>query len=101
MSHETDVQAQFSTRVPIYDRRSAWILDTEIIGAMVAAAAVRGDETLLDVCCGTGTIALACAVLLVRFATLWFAVGVGAIALAVFRRNYDRNVLGDGSAKPA
>ncbi len=45
--------------------------------------------------------AAACAVLLVRFATLWFAVGVGAIALAVFRRNYDRNVLGDGSAKPA
>jgi uncharacterized protein (TIRG00374 family) len=45
--------------------------------------------------------AAACAVLLVRFATLWFAVGVGAVALAVFRRKYDRNVLGDGSAKPA
>ncbi len=43
--------------------------------------------------------AAACGVLLVRFATLWFAVGVGAVALAVFRRKFDRNMLGDGSQK--
>jgi glycosyltransferase 2 family protein len=33
----------------------------------------------------------AAATLLVRFATLWFAVIVGFIALAIFRRFYDRN----------
>ena len=59
MSHESDVQAQFSTRVPIYDRRSAWILDAGITGAMVEAAAPRGDETMLDVCCGTGAVGAA------------------------------------------
>lgn len=59
MSHETDVQAQFSTRVPLYDRRSAWILDTGITGAMVEAAQTHGDETLLDVCCGTGAVGAA------------------------------------------
>jgi uncharacterized protein (TIRG00374 family) len=31
------------------------------------------------------------ATILVRLATLWFAVGVGAVALAVFRRRYDRD----------
>lgn len=30
------------------------------------------------------------ATILVRLATLWFAVGVGGVALAVFRRRYDR-----------
>lgn len=37
--------------------------------------------------------AAAGATLLVRFATLWFAVLVGALALAVFRRKYDRNMV--------
>jgi uncharacterized protein (TIRG00374 family) len=31
------------------------------------------------------------ATILVRLATLWFAVAVGAVALGVFRRRYDRN----------
>ena len=35
------------------------------------------------------------ATLLVRLATLWFAVGIGFIALAVFRRRYDRHVTPD------
>lgn len=35
------------------------------------------------------------ATLLVRLATLWFAVIVGFIALGVFRRKYDRHVAGD------
>lgn len=35
--------------------------------------------------------AAAAATLVVRFATLWFAVLVGAAALGVFRRRYDRN----------
>ncbi len=35
--------------------------------------------------------AASAATLLVRVATLWFAVGVGAVALVVFRRRYDRH----------
>nr|BAL56281.1 hypothetical conserved protein [uncultured delta proteobacterium] len=40
---------------------------------------------------GTGSAAAGAATLLVRIATLWFAVVVGLVALAVFRRRYDRN----------
>ncbi len=39
-----------------------------------------------------GTAAAAAATLLVRLATLWFAVIVGFVALAIFRARYDRSV---------
>ncbi len=42
----------------------------------------------------------ATATLLVRFATLWFAVIVGALALLVFRRKYDRNMPPQGAEPP-
>ncbi len=42
----------------------------------------------------------AAGVLLVRFATLWFAVGVGAVALAFFRRHYDRNMIDESVPPP-
>ena len=96
MSHETDVQAQFSTRVPIYDRRSAWILDTEIIGAMVAAAAIRGDETLLDVCCGTGAVGGAFAGAVRRRV----GVDLTPAMLDAARPRLDEVVLGDARALP-
>lgn len=53
---ERQIQNQFTSRVPIYDRRSAWILDTSITGAMVEACKAPRDAQLLDVCCGTGAV---------------------------------------------
>ncbi len=50
------VQEQFTTRVPIYDRRSAWILDPGILRTMVEACDAPEDARLLDVCCGTGAV---------------------------------------------
>lgn len=40
---------------------------------------------------GVSETAASAATLLVRLATLWFAVGVGAVALVVFRRRFDRH----------
>ena len=77
-----------------------WILTTNMPLVMLALWTRVAADGPVGRFTGRGFASYFLAVLLVRFATLWFAVGVGAIALAVFRRNYDRNMLGDGSAKP-
>lgn len=53
------VQDQFSTRVPIYDRRSAWIQDAGMIAAIVAQVPPNPSAKLLDVCCGTAAVSAA------------------------------------------
>ncbi len=50
------VQDQFTSRVPIYDRRSSWILDPGLLKAMTDASNVSPDAEMLDVCCGTGAV---------------------------------------------
>ncbi len=56
MPHEDEVQQQFSGRVGIYDRRSAWIMDPGLLAAMVAVYRGNAQARLLDVCCGTGAV---------------------------------------------
>jgi ubiquinone/menaquinone biosynthesis C-methylase UbiE len=56
VSHESAVQSQFSTRVPVYDRRSAWIMDPGLLAAIVGACTAPASAELLDVCCGTGAV---------------------------------------------
>ncbi|MEZ4405815.1 MAG: lysylphosphatidylglycerol synthase transmembrane domain-containing protein [Polyangiales bacterium] len=54
------------------------------------------QRLLRDIAHATGSTA-STATLLVRISTLWFAVGVGVLALAWFRRAYDRKVGPGGS----
>ncbi len=75
---------------------------------MMLPGGVGGTEGMMmvllrDLALGAGGMTAARAgTLLVRLATLWFAVLVGAVALLVFRRRYDRGMAThDGSALPA
>ncbi len=63
-----------------------------------AVATVAGAVMMLPG--GVGGTEAAMQTLLVRFATLWFAVIVGALALLVFRRKYDRNMPPQGAEPP-
>jgi uncharacterized protein (TIRG00374 family) len=63
--------------------------------AMLPGGLGGTEATMRQMLLGLGHVSPAgagAATLLVRIATLWFAVGVGFVALAVFRRRYDRNV---------
>lgn len=53
---ERKIQEQFTSRAPVYDEVSAWIVDTGMLAAIVGQCRVGREAELLDVCCGTGAI---------------------------------------------
>lgn len=53
---ERKIQEQFTTRAPVYDDVSAWIVDNGMLAAIVGQCRVGREAELLDVCCGTGAI---------------------------------------------
>ena len=53
---EEQIQNQFTGRISVYDRRSAWILDAGLLDAIVKTCALPTVNDLLDVCCGTGAV---------------------------------------------
>ena len=74
---------------------------------MMLPGGVGGTEGLMivllrDLALGANGIEAAkAATLLVRLATLWFAVVVGAVAVLVFRRYFDRGVIAAETTAPA
>jgi DNA gyrase subunit B len=53
---EKDIQAQFSSRAPIYDGSANWIHDEGMLDLYVQLCQVPKDAVLLDVCTGTGQV---------------------------------------------